>query len=102
MKMRWAWTLPLLTIVILSLADSSASAQGYPAAGYAPAPYGVMQAYDPAMAMYAPPAMMAAYAAPDGGQGSVLVPGQPMPSGPMVCVSPPGGPIRSRPESTQA
>jgi len=91
MKMRWAWTLPLLTIVILSLAVSTASAQGYPPAGYAQAPYGAMQAYDPAMAMYAHPAMMAAYAAPDGGQGSVLVPGQPMPAGPMP--GPMGGPM---------
>jgi hypothetical protein len=45
-----------------------------------------MPSYDPNMQMYAHPAMMAAYAGPQAGMGSVLAPGQPMPGGPM-----PGG-----------
>lgn len=83
MKMRWAWTLPVLTMVVLLLAASPARAQGYPPAGYGPAPYGAMPAYDPSMQMYAHPAMMAAYGGPQG-MGSVLASGQPMAEGPMA------------------
>lgn len=92
MKMRWAWMMPVMTMVALMLADSPARGQGYAPPGYAPSPYGAVQAYDPgAAAMYAHPAMMAAYAGP-GGDGSVLAPGEPMPmpgaGGPMMMGSP--------------
>jgi hypothetical protein len=94
MKIRWAWMMPVMTMVALLLADAPARGQGYAPPGYAPSPYGATQAYDPGMAMYAQPGMMAAYTGP-GGNGSVLAPGQPMPpmsmpgaGGPMMMGSP--------------
>ena len=78
MKMRWAWMLPLMSIVAVSLATSAARGQGYAPGGYAPAPYGVMPAAGPGGAMYGHPGMMAGYYGPEAG-GSVLAPGQAMP-----------------------
>lgn len=98
MKMRWAWTLPVLTIIALSLAPSPVTAQGYPPAGYAPAPYGAMPAGDPSGVMYAHPGMAAAFA--QGGEGSVLAPGQPMPPGPMP--GPMGDPMMISPSDAYA
>lgn len=87
MKMRWAWLLPVLTIVTLSGA-SVAWGQGYPAAppGYSPAMAygpgaGYPPAYDPSVAMYAPPGAMNGGVAPAGyyqGEGEV----GPTPAGP--------------------
>ena len=96
MKMQWAWVLPVLTIITLSL-SGTVWAQGYPQgyppgyqAGGAPPGYAPL-AYDPNVLMYAPPGTMpgsqpAAYMQPDG----VPTPAVPMQGGPPPMMAPGG------------
>lgn len=88
MKMRWAWMLPVLTIVAL-IPASNLWAQGYPPPGYGQGPYGPMMGYDPSMVMYAPGGPTS-YMAPDGAP-SVLAPGQGAPMAGYPMGAPPMG-----------
>jgi len=75
MKLRWAWTLPVLSSLALMLAASSATAQGpygpspagYPAPGMMQPPMGYGPA--PGMSMYGPPGMP-----PGGGMAPGMMP----------------------------
>jgi hypothetical protein len=76
MKMRWAWTLPVLSSLAMMLAASSLRAQG----PYGPAPSYGQGPMGGSMAMYAPPGAMPAMG--PGSMGPAGMPGGMMPGMP--------------------